>query len=113
MKPEQTTGWSEREIQPLIGEGKDFQDSDTRERKFLYEEMLWEDLLRMAIDSFSTVESLQLREFLERLEKGIIIRTLSRVDGNLKEAAKILGVKYTTLHEKLKRHSIRLRRDAY
>jgi len=45
------------------------------------------------------------------MERHIIVRTLNKVDGNRRMAAKILGIKNTTLHEKIKRHDIRSKRE--
>lgn len=48
-----------------------------------------------------------LKELMDRIEKDIIVRSLRMADGNQKQAAGILGIKYTTLHEKLKKFGIR------
>jgi DNA-binding NtrC family response regulator len=48
-----------------------------------------------------------LKEVMDRIEKDLIIRSLRMAGGNQKQAAGILGVKYTTLHEKLKKFGIR------
>jgi len=45
-----------------------------------------------------------------RIERDIIVRTLNKADGNRKIAAKVLGVKVTTFHEKISRYKIRLKR---
>ena len=54
-----------------------------------------------------------LKEVLEGLEKRIIVRSLGMAGGNRKEAAGMLGLKYTTLHEKLRKFGIRPRKDTY
>jgi DNA-binding NtrC family response regulator len=43
----------------------------------------------------------------ERFEKALIERTLRRTGGVQKKAAELLGLKPTTLHEKIKRLGIR------
>ncbi len=48
-----------------------------------------------------------LKELMDRIEKDLIVRSLRMAGGNQKQAAGILGVKYTTLHEKLKKFGIR------
>jgi len=48
-----------------------------------------------------------LREILNNIEKAILIRVLSHVNGNQGKAAKFLGLKYTTLHEKIKKYNIK------
>ncbi len=50
-----------------------------------------------------------LKKLMDRIEKDIIVRSLRMAGGNQKQAAGILGVKYTTLHEKLKKFDIRFR----
>jgi len=52
-----------------------------------------------------------LKKLMMRMERHIIVRTLNKVDGNRRMAAKILGIKNTTLHEKIKRHDIRSKRE--
>lgn len=50
-----------------------------------------------------------LKELMMRMERHIIVRTLNKVDGNRRMAAEILGIKYTTLHEKIKIYDIRFK----
>ncbi|MGB3862790.1 MAG: helix-turn-helix domain-containing protein [Candidatus Aminicenantaceae bacterium] len=40
------------------------------------------------------------------MEKTVLLRALSQCNGNQKSAAKFLGMKCTTLNEKLKRYNI-------
>jgi transcriptional regulator with GAF, ATPase, and Fis domain len=47
------------------------------------------------------------------VERSIIIRTLAIVDGCQKDAAKVLGLKYTTLNEKVKKYKIRIKKSVY
>lgn len=48
----------------------------------------------------------QLKELLKKLERRIIIKALSRCNGNQRQAAECLGLKHTTLHEKVKKYHI-------
>jgi DNA-binding NtrC family response regulator len=50
-----------------------------------------------------------LKELMTRMERHLIVNTLNKVDGNRRMAAEILGIKYTTLHEKIKIYDIRLK----
>jgi DNA-binding NtrC family response regulator len=43
---------------------------------------------------------------LQEMEKQMIIATLQRTDGNIKESASILGIDRSTLYEKIKRYEI-------
>lgn len=48
---------------------------------------------------------------LEELERRIIAAALTRTKGNQRAAAARLGMKYTTLNEKVKRHGIEIERQ--
>jgi DNA-binding NtrC family response regulator len=43
---------------------------------------------------------------LQEMEKQLIIVTLQRTEGNIKEAASILGIDRSTMYEKIKRYEI-------
>jgi len=47
-----------------------------------------------------------LKDLMDRIEKYIIVRSLQEAGGNRKQAAWILGIKYTTLHGKLNKFGI-------
>ena len=49
-----------------------------------------------------------LKRLLDTLERLIIIRALHRSRGNQRTAAANLGLKYTTLNEKVKKHGLRI-----
>ncbi len=51
-----------------------------------------------------------LKEFIEDLEKSIILNTLFKVGGNQKKAASVLGIKYTTLNEKVRKYDIQFQK---
>ena len=68
-------------------------------------------LFWLFIEYFFMSDGISLKELIGGIEKYVILRTLSRINGNQKEAAKILGVKYTTLNEKTKRYSIHFRKE--
>ena len=59
------------------------------------------------IVNFFMSNGVPLKKFIGCMEKNIILRALSRVNGNQKYAAEILGVKYTTLNEKIKKYNIK------
>jgi len=66
---------------------------------------------KLFIKYFSSAKRIPLKELMNIMERAILIRTLSQLNGNLKNAAKFLGLKYTTLHEKIKRYNIRFRKE--
>ncbi|MCX7973169.1 MAG: hypothetical protein N3B16_01525 [Candidatus Aminicenantes bacterium] len=53
---------------------------------------------------------MHLKKVMQEVEKGIIMRTLEKTGGNQRHAAKLLGLKYTTLNEKVKRYQIRFQK---
>lgn len=68
-------------------------------------------LFWLFIEYFFMSDDIPLKELINSIEKSVILRTLSRVNGNQKDAAKILGVKYTTLNEKVKKYNINFRKE--
>ena len=53
---------------------------------------------------------ISLKDVIGEIEKKVIVQVLNAVGGSQKDAARILGMKYTTLCEKLKRYHIRVKR---
>jgi two-component system, NtrC family, response regulator len=52
-------------------------------------------------------EPLNLRHIREEAERAAVVKVLSRVDGNIVEAAHLLGVSRPTLYDIIKRHGLR------
>jgi two-component system NtrC family response regulator len=52
-------------------------------------------------------EPLNLRQVRDEAERAAIIKVLSRVDGNIAEAAQLLGISRPTLYDLIKRHGIK------
>jgi len=86
------------ELQGFYGPGK----SKERKKRTRY-------LSQMAV-RLSHEKQIPLKDVIEELEKQIILCVLNEVEGSQKDAAEILGTKYTTLNEKLKRYGIRVKR---
>ena len=61
----------------------------------------------MPVESAPTLDlpevGVDLPELVGRIERDLISRALARTDGNRADAARLLGLKRTTLVEKLKR----------
>jgi len=70
------------------------------------------DPLNLFFEDFCQRKKLSLKDFLARVELHLIIHSLNRANGNQREAAKILGLKPTTLNEKLRRYNIGYRKSA-
>ncbi|MGQ9471888.1 MAG: helix-turn-helix domain-containing protein [Candidatus Aminicenantales bacterium] len=62
------------------------------------------------IELLLTENPLQLKKLMQEVERGIILRILEKTGGNQRHAAKVLGLKYTTLNEKVKRYKIRFQK---
>jgi DNA-binding NtrC family response regulator len=54
-------------------------------------------------------EPLSLNEASDRFERQIVLRTLDRVEGNVSEAARVLGLHRNSLKAKLARWKVRAR----
>ena len=57
------------------------------------------------LETFPT-DQMPFKEIIEKVEKDIITAALLKTDGNQKQAAEVLRIKYTTLNEKIKRYNI-------
>lgn len=66
-------------------------------------------LYELFIEYFFMGEVIPLKDIIGGMERDIILRTLLKVNGNQRKAARILRLKYTTLNEKIKKHNIRFR----
>src|SRR5882762_6844588 len=67
--------------------------------------------LLQAVDSMRTAEqprdrNVRLHDEVQRFESELIRTALERTGGNQARAARLLGVKHTTLHAKIKRYQI-------
>ncbi len=71
------------------------------------------NILGSLVDEFYANRMASLKEFLANIERSLIIETLEKTKGDQKKAAEILGLKYTTLHEKIKRYHIYFRTVVY
>jgi len=69
------------------------------------------EIFDLFVELFCLDSPLLLKGLLDDVEKSIIIKILSKVEGNQKEAARLLGIKYTTLNEKVKRYKIRFQKS--
>lgn len=81
----------------------EIQNSSSEEKNIqgLFDELLEEFLLR---------GEMPLKEFLTYVELSLLVSMLAQSKGNQREAAKILGIRHTTLNEKLKRYNMSFRK---
>jgi DNA-binding NtrC family response regulator len=65
--------------------------------------------LSLGATASTETDGLTLNEASDRFERQIVLRTLDRVDGNMSEAARVLGLHRNSLKAKLDRWKIRPR----
>ena len=69
-----------------------------------------EELVDLFVDYLCRENPIELKNLMDRIEKCVILKALRKAAGNQKEAARVLGLKYTTLNQKVKKHGIRFQR---
>ena len=75
------------------------------------DEKLKSELITLLVEGYINREKIQLYELVGLLEKKIIIQALIQFNGHVKRTAHFLSIKYTTLHEKMKRYHICFRKE--
>lgn len=75
------------------------------------------DLMGEILDQFLEIVSnssdVSLSNIMTNFEKTILMRALSQFNGNLKKTSNFLGIKYTTLHQKMKKYNICIRKSPF
>jgi DNA-binding protein Fis len=62
------------------------------------------------VEFFCRKKPVFLKDLMDQIEKCVIYRVLCMTRGNQIQAAKALGIKYTTLNVKVKKHGIRFQK---
>jgi len=70
------------------------------------EKEFYEIFFDFFIDYFYMKEDIDLKNFINSLERAIMVKMLERFNGNQKETAKFLGVNHTTLNQKVRKLKI-------
>jgi DNA-binding NtrC family response regulator len=70
------------------------------------EKDFFEAFFHFFIEYFYMQENIELKEFINSLERAILIKMLERFNGNQKGTAKFLSVNHTTLNHKVRKHKI-------
>ena len=65
------------------------------------------------IEHFCFEEHKSFKDLIDAFERAVLIKVLSRFNGNQRRSADYLGMKSSTLNEKIKRHNIHFRNRAY
>ena len=97
---EEPTAWAHYKTESVEKISPEYLD-EWKERTFRKE------VFELFIEYFCIRQRVPFKELIDSVEKNILIRILSQCKGCQKSAAKFLGIKYTTLNEKLKRYNIR------
>lgn len=94
------------------GKEENFNNENARESELSNEQQLKRRIFWFFIEYFFDISDVTLKKFMKIMERNIILRALAKTDGDQKKAAEILGLKYTTLNEKIKRYQIRIQKLA-
>jgi DNA-binding protein Fis len=68
------------------------------------------EILDFFVEFFCRKKPVFLKDLMDQIEKCVIYRVLCMTRGNQIQAAKALGIKYTTLNVKVKKHGIRFQK---
>jgi len=69
-----------------------------------------EGLFDHLLEEFLLRGEMPLKEFLTYVELSLLVSSLAKSKGNQREAARILGLKHTTLNEKMKKYNLGFRK---
>jgi DNA-binding protein Fis len=72
----------------------------------LDEKVFYEVFFNFFVDYFYMKENIDLKDFLNSLERAILVKMLDRFNGNQKNTATFLRIKHTTLNQKVRKHKI-------
>lgn len=124
MDTEKLVDQSEKEFFKVFNTGERFTSANTeklvlnflfdkKQRRKIAQDEAKLMVFRLFIETFCLKPPIFLKELMDSVERSIIVSILSKVDGNQKKAAKILGIKYTTLNEKVKKYKIRFQKKPF
>jgi len=71
------------------------------------------EVFDLFIEYFCVRQRVPFKELIDSVEKSILLHALAQNNGNQRNAAKFLGMKYTTLNEKLKRFNIQFSKQPF
>ena len=58
------------------------------------------------VDYFYMQKNIDLKDFMNSLERAILVKMLDRFNGNQKDTATFLGINHTTLNQKVRKYKI-------
>lgn len=71
------------------------------------------EYFKPVIERFCQEDVFPLKSLVNIFERAVLIESLSMHNGNQKRTADFLGLKLTTLNEKIKKHGIQFRKEPY
>jgi DNA-binding NtrC family response regulator len=84
---------------------------EKKELKRQIEDKIFTDFWGPVIEDYwFFIQRFPLKELMDKLEQMIIISALEKFEGNQKKTADFLGLRPTTLNEKMKKHTIFVRK---
>lgn len=95
-------GLSPEEIFQLLKENPSGLPHHTKKKEREFYEVFFD----FFIDYFYIKETIELKDFINSLERAILVKMLDRFNGNQKDTAFFLGVNHTTLNQKVRKHKI-------
>ena len=73
--------------------------------------LLDKKIFHLFMEYYSLKGDIRFKEFFDKIEHSILTASLSMFGGNQKNTARFLGLKYTTLNEKIKKHHLSFRKE--
>jgi DNA-binding NtrC family response regulator len=70
------------------------------------EKEVFEAFFHFFIEYFYMRENIELKNFIDSLERAILIKMLDRFNGNQRDTAEFLSLNHTTLNQKVRKHKI-------
>ncbi len=71
-----------------------------------------QDFLIDFLEHFCVKKGIPFRQLMDQLERTLLVTILSEMNGNQKVTSQILGIKHSTLNEKIKRHGIQFKKNS-
>ena len=70
------------------------------------EKDFFEAFFNFFVEYFYMQDNIELKNFMDSLERAILVKMLDRFNGNQRDTAKFLSVNHTTLNQKVRKHKI-------
>jgi DNA-binding NtrC family response regulator len=119
MNPRETLFYQKKqEAASLIRQNQEAKRFEELFKKFLEEQksrqshLSKRDFLINFLEHFCVKNGVPFRELMDQLERSFLKRILSEMNGNQKVTSEVLGIKHSTLNEKIKRYGIQFKKNS-